>query len=150
MFWLLEDRRRQGGIRQHASLDRSGEGKNCHLSSARIEENFGTFMDGRASGEDVIDEQDTLAEDLPGIAQGKRVTKVLQTGRTRERDLRIGIDGPEQVPIGDRSLQDRTNAVGEEQRLIELSLTEAVRMERDRHEQVCVQISGDRLSEQHP
>ena len=102
-------------------------------------------MDGRASGEDVIDEQDTLAEDLPGIAQGKRVTKVLQTGRTRERDLRIGIDGPEQVPIGDRSLQDRTNAVGEEQRLIELSLTEAVRMERDRHEQVCVQISSDVL-----
>jgi hypothetical protein len=72
--------RGEGGIRNHTPFDRTSQGENCHLSSVGCKEDFGTFIDGRASGEDIVDEQDALTGDFPGMAQGKCHTQVLQAG----------------------------------------------------------------------
>ncbi len=110
---------------------------------AGFEQGSSTFVDRCACGEHVVDEQNALADDLLGSPEGECLTKVLKASRTREGDLRIRIEDTNEVPIGYRPVQDRTDTIGEKQRLIELSAAEAIGMERDRHQDVCLQGVGD-------
>ena len=81
-------------------------------------------------------------------AHGERLAKVLQTSCAWERDLRIGIDGTNQVSIGYRQSESGTDAVCEKERLIEFPLPQSVRMQSDGHEHIEIQMLGERLQEQ--
>lgn len=144
----VEGRGWKSGIRHHAGVHRTGEREDCDVCSAGFTQGPGAFVGGRTGGEDIIDQEDAFTLDLTGQAQGKRLAKVVQAGRARERGLWIGIEDAHQVPKGYRPPKDGSDAVGEEQGLIEFPAAEAMGVERDRHELVHIQVPRQGLGEQ--
>ena len=145
---MIEGRWREPGLRYHACIHGTREREHGDVFGTGVEEDFGAFVGCGAGGEDIVDEQDALAGDLPWGMQGECLVKVLQACRAGERGLGVGIDDANQVSIGYGSPKYRSDAVGEQEGLIEFSLSKAVGVERDRHEKIRVQICGKSLGEQ--
>ena len=101
-----------------------------------FEQDSGAFARRGAGGEYVVDEEDACSCDVVRRPYGKCLAEILQTRCARKRDLRVGIDGTNQVSIGYRQAKRRTDAVGEEEGLVELPLPESIGMQRDRHQDI--------------
>jgi hypothetical protein len=55
-FSLVKGRRRQRTVRYHAGINRTGEREDFDVLRAGLKQDSGTFIDGRARGEHVVDE----------------------------------------------------------------------------------------------
>ena len=144
----VKGRWRKPGVRDHTGLYGTGEREDGHVFGARSAQDSGTLVGCGAGGEHIVNQEYALVGHFLGLPQGKRLAEVLQACRAGESGLRIGIDGTNQVPIGYGALQHGRDAIGKEQGLIKLSLSKAVGVERDRHQEVSVQVCRERSNEQ--
>ena len=131
-----------------ALLDRSGEGKDVNLGGAGAQEGVGALAEGRAGGEDVVDQKDAPAADSRGVADQKGTGHLGQPGRRpRVSQLARRPHAMKQMTLearqvvsrrqGWRTRQADERPAGQLQRLIEAARAELVRVQRDGDDLHC-------------
>ena len=138
----------QDTVRHQACINCPGQREHVNSRGTGFQQSLGTLVDRRPGRKDIVDQEHAPAGENLCVVYCESPPKIARTLRASQRRLRNSGAYSDKSCGHNREVEVTAKEIREQQRLVEFSLAQPTRMERNRHNQITINFRGEGTNHQ--